>query len=539
MSKKVALQNFNDNITSFLRNDATIARNWQLQDRDGILADDTDLASRWANAGTTPFTGAVTIDQTVTPANILKFSTPNLGVTPVEGKGLWIVNPTAAGPGAQQISGAIVQTGNGWATTPAASQTVSFMQDVFPIQGAANPTGAWRLRASVNGGAYSTLLSAFEGKGVIVGNSSVFSGGELLLIRKDQNAGTFFTTVNNTSGTGAYAGLIVSADATLATNLQISVTSPAYSGAAIFPASSTAIVTNLNMVVGTSGAWPLGFWTNQVERARFLSTGELILNRTTTDNSSVFAVWGTGTNPGFITAARAANQLNNGTGFQSVLYNSTNTPVVYTYFNGGIESNTAGAHAGYLAFYIARAANAGAITEAARFLSTGEFLIGYTATTASEVFGVQRNQNAATRGIVVNTTSAAGAFAQLMAATTANLLSGVALNAFSAGWTTAGMAVANTGVAVSTMPNGFNVGTSGPTQLSFWTNGVKVMAIDGAGLTTFLMNKVVFAAPVLAYASANFPHGTTPTTLADGDFWSTTVGAFIRINGVTKTFTLT
>lgn len=41
------------------------------------------------------------------------------------------------------------------------------------------------------------------------------------------------------------------------------------------------------------------------------------------------------------------------------------------------------------------------------------------------------------------------------------------------------------------------------------------------------------AACATTYASIRVPHGTTPTTVADGDTWSTTVGFFRRVNGAT------
>ena len=44
-----------------------------------------------------------------------------------------------------------------------------------------------------------------------------------------------------------------------------------------------------------------------------------------------------------------------------------------------------------------------------------------------------------------------------------------------------------------------------------------------------------------ATGSAGFrlPHGAAPTSPVDGDHWTTSAGAFYRINGVTKTVTLT
>jgi hypothetical protein len=46
-------------------------------------------------------------------------------------------------------------------------------------------------------------------------------------------------------------------------------------------------------------------------------------------------------------------------------------------------------------------------------------------------------------------------------------------------------------------------------------------------------------ASTTARASLNIPHGAAPTSPVNGDMWTTTAGAFIQINGVTKTFTLT
>jgi len=48
------------------------------------------------------------------------------------------------------------------------------------------------------------------------------------------------------------------------------------------------------------------------------------------------------------------------------------------------------------------------------------------------------------------------------------------------------------------------------------------------------------AAGGAGYASFRFPHGTAPTdNIANGDMWTTTAGAFLRINGSTKTLAFT
>jgi len=46
--------------------------------------------------------------------------------------------------------------------------------------------------------------------------------------------------------------------------------------------------------------------------------------------------------------------------------------------------------------------------------------------------------------------------------------------------------------------------------------------------------KLVTATPATGSASINLPHGATPTTLVNGDMWTTTAGVYARINGVTR-----
>lgn len=48
-------------------------------------------------------------------------------------------------------------------------------------------------------------------------------------------------------------------------------------------------------------------------------------------------------------------------------------------------------------------------------------------------------------------------------------------------------------------------------------------------------NKITFKAGNTASASINIPHGVAPTTLVNGDIWTTTSGVIARINGATQT----
>ena len=51
--------------------------------------------------------------------------------------------------------------------------------------------------------------------------------------------------------------------------------------------------------------------------------------------------------------------------------------------------------------------------------------------------------------------------------------------------------------------------------------------------------ELVTLASATGTAGFNLPHGTAPTSPANGDMWTTTSGLFVQINGVTKTVTLT
>ncbi len=71
------------------------------------------------------------------------------------------------------------------------------------------------------------------------------------------------------------------------------------------------------------------------------------------------------------------------------------------------------------------------------------------------------------------------------------------------------------------------------------TAGVDRLTIDATGNITCAANlttsgKITGSASVTARASLNLPHGVAPTSPVDGDIWTATTGAFVRINGVTN-----
>ena len=103
--------------------------------------------------------------------------------TQADANGILLANSTPAILGTQSISPAIVWQGNGWKTTAtAASQETRWRADVLPIQGTSAPTSQWQLSYSINGAAYTNVLtvnSNATGVGVIVTGKLVVNTGDL------------------------------------------------------------------------------------------------------------------------------------------------------------------------------------------------------------------------------------------------------------------------------------------------------------------------------------------------------------------------
>lgn len=66
-------------------------------------------------------------------------------------------------------------------------------------------------------------------------------------------------------------------------------------------------------------------------------------------------------------------------------------------------------------------------------------------------------------------------------------------------------------------------------------NNLNTEKIERTGSIAFT-GKQSFSASSTSGASFNIPHGTAPTTPADGDSWSTTSGLFLRVNGTVRQF---
>ncbi len=84
--------------------------------------------------------------------------------------------------------------------------------------------------------------------------------------------------------------------------------------------------------------------------------------------------------------------------------------------------------------------------------------------------------------------------------------------------------------------------TSGSGKYNLYMQGSAqnyLVGVTGIGAAPSSTTALIVAASTTGVSSLRIPHGSAPTTPVDGDMWTTTAGAFIRINGTTKTFTLT
>lgn len=136
---------------------------------------------------------------------------------------------------------------------------------------------------------------------------------------------------------------------------------------------------------------------------------------------------------------------------------------------------------------------------------------------------------------------------------------------YGAGYDPNGVAANATTTAIGQTLVGKQTGQGSATQRNYITclgyrttaDGAGAVAIGtdsgGAGAAALAANEIALgtalhsvkvlgrlrtAVGTTAQSGINVPHGAAPTAPVDGDIWTTTAGMFIRINGVTKTVTL-
>lgn len=115
------------------------------------------------------------------------------------------------------------------------------------------------------------------GTGELLIGSTAQSGSEVLLVRRDQNAATYNTTVNATSGTAASAGFFCSPSASLSTYAGVRCYSAGFTSSGIDVANTAVLETNQSagMNIGTFSNTQLSFWTNNIQRWTIDNSGQL------------------------------------------------------------------------------------------------------------------------------------------------------------------------------------------------------------------------------------------------------------------------
>lgn len=137
--------------------------------------------------------------------------------------------------------------------------------------GAVGTTDYIKFTVGNNGG--TEAMRILNSGSVAVGTTTLI-GSELVSVQKNQNAITQFIISNTTSGTAAKPQLFIGTTSTL--GLSIEANSPAFTTSGIAVAATSVLKTTQTggINIGTSVAAQFGFWTNNTERGRILSTGE-------------------------------------------------------------------------------------------------------------------------------------------------------------------------------------------------------------------------------------------------------------------------
>ena len=215
-------------------------------------------------------------------------------------------------------------------------------------------------------------------------------------------------------------------------------------------------------------------------------------------------------------------------GFTSSGINTADAAVIASNLTAGLNVGTSGGQP-----YRVYTNN----TERCRITATGELLGGYSAVQGSEFFGFVKNQNAASFGVISNSTSNTAARSFLQVTNSATNVGGLFAISHSAGFTTSGMNVASTCVVDGVSSGGLNVGTSSNSQVSIWANNTQFISMTATGRTFFGGSTTATALVHLAAGTATASTG--PLKFTSGTNLTTAEAGSMEYNGTNLFFTRT
>lgn len=330
------------------------------------------------------------------------------------------------------------------------------------------------------------------GAHLVVGGDGTLAriAGETLLVKGDQNTGTYQLIHNSTNNTAARAISIMAAGVSdISNRLEVGTLAGSYSNSGMLQAGKGFIssVNTNGLNVGTTGSTPLQLWTNGTKRAEFLAGGQFLVGPSANaaigaegillrndQNAATFQAVVNNTSG---TAASAVMLVSTSatyaTSFQllttSAGYNTSgilepSTAINYSNLTGGLNVGTS--NSSPLKFWTNN-------TLRGQFNSSGQLLVGSSASAAigNETILMRRDANDNnTFMLIINATNNTAASSGLAVSAGTAGTNSLGINALAPSFTSSGMFQASKGVINAANLSGLNIGTTISSPMQFWTN---------------------------------------------------------------------
>lgn len=423
-------------------------------------------------------------------------------------------------------------------TLPDNTGTIALTSDIPSLSGYVPYTGATtnvNLGANTISGGGGTMSGAFN---VNIAALKFFRVGATALVTMQSDlSNASLISADSTTTTGSTDIKVSSGTQTAYLRTYGTATAGNYPSSSVAASSSAGVI----VTVGGSTSYLIGkanslYWLpNSGYGFRYDTNGLRVgvvadlhtANTSTNDIANFYK------NQNGFTALRVANNTSGTAGSAAIAVSSDNFSSTSSYFGafsaGYTTSGIAVASTAVVAAGTVAGMNLGTTgatqlsfwtnnTERGRFLSTGEWVVGKTALTASaDIANYYKNQNGYTSVRLINNTSGTSGAAGY-SVTANDFTSGLYMNAYSAGYTTNGVQEAGAMAIWTNSTGGLNIGTNAAYQMSFWTNNVKRASIDSNGNNIFTVGALATNATngfIYIPSCAGTPTG-VPTAVTGG-----------------------